>query len=279
MCWESDQPVKPNPPAPVIEVRNLTCGYGETVVLQDVSFVVHPREVLFVIGGSGCGKSTLLRCLIGLLKPLQGDITYFGKSFTAADAPQRREILKTFGVLYQNNALWSSMTLAENVALPLEEHTALSRADREEIVTLKLTEVGLAGAEGLYPAELSGGMKKRAALARALALDPAIVFFDEPSEGLDPITSREMDRLILQVRDVLGTTMVIVSHQLSSIFRLADRVIVLDRAAKGIIAEGKPSELAARSSDPRVRDFLNQDANSAERGAHASAIATEVQFR
>ena len=279
MCWESEQPVNPNPPAPVIEVTNLSCGYGETVVLQDVSFVVHPREVLFVIGGSGCGKSTLLRCLIGLLKPLQGDITYFGKSFTAADVPQRREILKTFGVLYQNNALWSSMTLAENVALPLEEHTALSRADREEIVTLKLTEVGLAGAEGLYPAELSGGMKKRAALARALALDPAIVFFDEPSEGLDPITSREMDRLILQVRDVLGTTMVIVSHQLSSIFRLADRVIVLDRAAKGIIAEGKPSELAARSSDPRVRDFLNQDANSAERGAHASAIATEVQFR
>jgi len=244
--------------APVIEVKNLTCGYGETVVLQDVSFAVHARELLFVIGGSGCGKSTLLRCLIGLLKPFQGDVVYFGKSFIAADPTQRREILKTFGVLYQNNALWSSMTLAENISLPLEEHTSLSLADREEIVTLKLTEVGLAGSEELYPAELSGGMKKRAALARALALDPAIVFFDEPSTGLDPITSREMDRLILQVRDTLGTTMVIVSHQLSSIFRLADRVIMLDSETKGIIAEGVPAELAATSNDPRVRDFLNQ---------------------
>ena len=251
--------MKNNSSAPVIEVKHLTCGYGETVVLQDVSFAVHARELIFVIGGSGCGKSTLLRCLIGLVKPFQGDVAYFGKSFIAADATQRREILKTFGVLYQNNALWSSMTLAENVSLPLEEHTSLSPADREEIVALKLTEVGLAGSEELYPAELSGGMKKRAALARALALDPAIVFFDEPSEGLDPITSREMDRLILQVRDTLGTTMVIVSHQLSSIFRLADRVIMLDRETKGIIAEGTPAELVAASTDPRVRDFLNQN--------------------
>ena len=155
------------------------------------------------------------------------------------------------------------MTLAENVSLPLEEHTALSRADRMEIVALKLDEVGLAGSEDLYPSELSGGMKKRAALARALALDPAIVFFDEPSEGLDPITSREIDRLILRVRDTFGTTMVIVSHQLPSIFRLADRVIVLDRGAKGLIAEGKPVDLAVGSKDPRVRDFLNRDADPA----------------
>ena len=268
--------MNPNPSAPVIEVKNLTCGYGETVVLQDVSFVVHPREVLLVIGGSGCGKSTLLRCLIGLLKPFQGDVAHFGRSFTAADATQRREILKTFGVLYQNNALWSSMTLAENVSLPLEEHTSLSRADREKIVTLKLNEVGLSGSEKLYPSELSGGMKKRAALARALALDPEIVFFDEPSEGLDPITSREMDRLILQVRDILGTTMVIVSHQLSSIFRLADRVIMLDPKTKGIIAEGKPKELAANSKDPRVRDFLNQDTDSAKPTSRTPEVATEV---
>jgi phospholipid/cholesterol/gamma-HCH transport system ATP-binding protein len=151
------------------------------------------------------------------------------------------------------------MTLAENVSLPLEEHTSLTREDRQEIIALKLTQVGLSGSEELYPSELSGGMQKRAALARALALDPAIVFFDEPSTGLDPITSRQMDRLILQVRDTLGTSMVIVSHQLSSIFRLADRVIVLDRQSKGIIAEGSPAELAATSTDPRVRDFLNED--------------------
>jgi phospholipid/cholesterol/gamma-HCH transport system ATP-binding protein len=246
------------PTAPVIEVKSLTCGYGENVILQDVSFAVHAREVLFVIGGSGCGKSTLLHCLIGLLKPIHGDIAYFGKSFTAADTGQRRDILKTFGVLYQNNALWSSMTLAENISLPLEEHTSLSSADRQEIIALKLTEVGLAGSEELYPSELSGGMQKRAALARALALDPAIVFFDEPSEGLDPIISREMDELILQVRENFGTTMVIVSHQLSSIFRLADRVIMLNHETKGIIAEGAPTELAATSPDPRVRDFLYQ---------------------
>ncbi len=252
-------------PAPVIDVQNLTCGYGETVVLAGVSFSVQPHELLFVIGGSGCGKSTLLRCLIGLLKPIQGEIAYFGKSFTTADVGQRREILKTFGVLYQENALWSSMTLAENVSLPLEEHTALSRRDREEIVALKLTQVGLAGAGNLFPAELSGGMKKRAALARALALDPAVVFFDEPSEGLDPLTSRAMDQLILQVRETLGTTMVIVSHQLSSIYRLADRAIFLDHKVKGIIADGPPAELAASCTDSQVRDFLNLDPDSIQR--------------
>ena len=254
----------------VIEVKDLTCGYGETVVLQKVSFSVRAQELFFVIGGSGCGKSTLLRCLIGLLKPTQGDVAYFGKSFTQSEALDRRSILKTFGVLYQENALWSSMTLAENVSLPLEEHTSLSRRDREEIVALKLTQVGLSGSGDLFPAELSGGMKKRGALARALALDPAIVFFDEPSEGLDPITSRAMDHLILQVREGLGTTMVIVSHQLSSIFRLADRAIFLDHEAKGIIAEGAPEELAATSTDPRVRDFLKQDEDSPKRTDHSS---------
>lgn len=261
-------------PPPVIEVNNLSCGYGENVVLQAVSFVVHSGELLFVIGGSGCGKSTLLRCLIGLNKPFRGDIAYFGKSFTSADPAQRREILKTFGVLYQSNALWSSMTIAENLSLPLEEHTALSAGDRKEIVDLKLSDVGLSGSGDCYPSELSGGMKKRAALARALVLDPAVVFFDEPSAGLDPITSREMDRLILEVRDTLDTTMVIVSHQLSSIFRLADRVIMLDGAIKGILAEGAPEELAANSLDPRVKDFLDRDDGMPHR-AHPSAVTQQ----
>ena len=263
----------------MIEVRNLTCGYADQVILQDVSFDVYAGELLFIIGRSGCGKSTLLRCLIGLLKPFRGDIFYSGRSFISADVTQRREILKTFGVLYQNNALWSSMTLAENVSLPLEEHASLSRADREEIVALKLSEVGLAGSEALYPSELSGGMKKRAALARSLALDPPIAFFDEPSEGLDPITSREMDRLILQVRDLLGTTMVIVSHQLSSIFRLADRVLFLDRPTQGILAEGKPRELAAKSKEQRVREFLKQDSDSMVPSEGPTAGNAEVGSR
>jgi phospholipid/cholesterol/gamma-HCH transport system ATP-binding protein len=258
-----------------IEVRNLTCGYREKVILAGISLVVRPREVLFVIGASGCGKSTLLRCLIGLLKPSHGEILYFGRSFTQSDPAHRREILKTFGVIYQSNALWSSMTLAENVSLPLEEHTTLGRADREEIVALKLSEVGLGGSGALYPAELSGGMKKRAALARALALDPAIVFFDEPSEGLDPVTSREMDRLILQVRDVLGTTMVIVSHQLSSIYRVADRVVFLDGETRGIIADGKPAELEMTSEQPRVREFLRREQPSGLATPSAQVARTE----
>ena len=265
----------PSPPA--IEVTRLTCGYADTIVLQDVSFAVSPGELLFVIGGSGCGKSTLLHCLIGRLKPERGEVSYFGRSFTGADPAQRRAMLKTFGVLYQNNALWSSMTLAENVSLPLEEHTSLPRRDRQEVVALKLTQVGLAGSEELYPSELSGGMKKRAALARALALDPAIVCFDEPSEGLNPVTSREMDQLILQVCDTLGTTMVIVSHQLSSIFNLADRVIILDRDTQGIIATGAPAALAATSTDPRVRGFLEPGGVLARRASPSLPIApTEV---
>ena len=245
-----------------IEVTNLTCGYGSTVVLQGVSFSVRARELFFVIGGSGCGKSTHLRCMIGLLKPTQGEVTYSGRSLFQKEASEQREILKSFGVLYQNNALWTSMTLSENLSLPLEEYTTLNKKDRDIVVALKLAQVGLSGSGHLFPSELSGGMKKRAALARALALDPSVVFFDEPSEGLDPITSRAMDRLILRVRDSMGTTMVIVSHQLSSILRLADRAIFLESEVKGILAEGKPSELAANCADARVREFLNQDEDS-----------------
>jgi phospholipid/cholesterol/gamma-HCH transport system ATP-binding protein len=243
---------------PAIQVDHLQCGYEDTVVLEDVSFSVPNGEIFFIIGGSGCGKSTLLRHLVGLNTPRKGTVNFFGESFTDAHAGQRRAMLKTFGMLFQGAALWTSLTLRQNVALPLEEYTTLSKRQIDEIAILKLAQVGLSGFEDYFPAEISGGMKKRAGLARALALDPSIVFFDEPSAGLDPVTSRKLDELILHVRDTFGTTIVVVSHELASIFGIADRVIMLDREAKGIIAEGSPRELALNSKDPRVSEFLRR---------------------
>ncbi len=248
----------PSADLPAVDVAGIACGYGDTTLLQDVSFTVKRGEIFFIIGGSGCGKSTLLRHLVGLSPLRAGTVHFFGRSFAATDAAGRRAMLKTFGVLFQSGALWSSLTLRENVALPLEEYALLSPAEILEVATLKLAQVGLSGFEDHYPAEISGGMKKRAGLARALALDPEIVFFDEPSAGLDPVTSRKMDDLVRQVRDTLGTTIVIVSHELASIFGIGDRVIMLDRQAKGIIAEGTPKELALGSRDPRVTDFLRR---------------------
>jgi phospholipid/cholesterol/gamma-HCH transport system ATP-binding protein len=247
------------PPASVIEVSHLTCGYDDKAILEDVTFSVAPGEIFFIIGGSGCGKSTLLRSMIGLLEPKSGNIAYFGRDFYEDEVAERRKVLKTFGVLYQSGALWSAMTLEENISLPLEEHTTLSPQERQEIVALKLGQVGLGGSEQKYPSELSGGMQKRAALARALALDPAIVFFDEPTSGLDPVSARSIDELILQVCESMGTTMVIVSHQLTSIFRLADRLIMLHPDEKGIIAEGEPIKVAKEVSDPRVHEFLHNE--------------------
>jgi phospholipid/cholesterol/gamma-HCH transport system ATP-binding protein len=243
---------------PAIEVAGLTCGYDGNVVLKNLTFSVRPGEIFFIIGGSGCGKSTLLRNLIGIQTPMAGTVKFFGRSFTDNDPAARRGLLKTFGVLYQGGALWSSLTLRQNVSLPLEEYTTLSRREIEEIAALKLSQVGLTGFEDYYPAEISGGMKKRAGLARALALDPAIVFLDEPSAGLDPITSRRLDELVLQLREMFGTTIAVVSHELASIFSIADRVIMLDRGEKGIIAEGPPRNLAAGSRDPRVTEFLHR---------------------
>ena len=244
--------------APAIEVSHLQCGYDRKIVLKDISFNVRPGEIFFVIGGSGCGKSTLLRNLIGIHTPLAGTVNFFGESFTASGTSRRREFLTTFGVLYHGGALWTSLPLRQNVARPLEESTTLTRREREELATLKLAQVGLAGSEDYYPAEISGGMKKRAGLARALALDPAILFLDEPSAGLDPITSRKLDDLVSEIRQRLGTTMVVVSHELASIFSIADRVIMLDREEQGIIAEGSPRELAGKSNDPRVLEFLHR---------------------
>ena len=251
------QPAASVPP-PAIEVDKLECGYDGKIVLKDISFTVPRGEIFFIIGGSGCGKSTLLRHMVGLHAPTKGTVKFLGQSFTDADLHARRAMLKTFGVLFQSSALWTSLTLRQNVALPLEEYTRLSAREIGEIAALKLAQVGLDGFGDYYPSEISGGMKKRAGLARALALDPAIVFFDEPSAGLDPVTSRKLDELIVQVRENFGTTIVVVSHELASIFEIADRVIMLDRAHQGIIAEGRPRELAANSRDPRVSEFLRR---------------------
>ncbi len=245
---------------PAIEVQGLACGYDGQVILTDVSFTVQPAEIFFIIGASGCGKTTLLRNLIGLVPPLRGEIRFLGRSFLEADPAMRREMLKTFGMLFQNGALWTSRTLAENIALPLEEYTDLPASEIRNIAAFRLAQVGLAGFEEHYPSEISGGMRKRAGLARALALDPAIVFFDEPSAGLDPVTARNLDELIRQIRDTFGTTIVVVSHDVQSIGGISDRLIMLSREARGIVATGRTAELTGPHGDPVVADFLTRRA-------------------
>jgi phospholipid/cholesterol/gamma-HCH transport system ATP-binding protein len=247
-----------NEAPPAIEVRDLSCGYQDTSILEGVSFTVRPAEVFFIIGGSGCGKTTLLRNLVGLVKPTRGEVLFNGRSFTNADSSAKRDMLRTFGMLFQSGALWTSLTLSENISLPLEDYTRLPKDEIRNIAAFKLAQVGLAGFEEHYPSEISGGMRKRAGLARALALDPGIVFFDEPSAGLDPVTARNLDDLIVQVRDTFGTTIVVVSHDVDSIFGIADRVIMLDRETRGIIAEGKPSQVAVDSGNPKVVEFLTR---------------------
>ncbi len=241
-----------------IEVKGLEMAYGSFVVMQDLNFTISRGEVFVIMGGSGCGKSTLLRHLIGLLRPAKGEIFYGGENFSAAPDGRRQEMLRRFGVLYQGGALWSSLTLAENVALPLEEYSDLSRKEVREIVSLKLALVGLRGFEDFYPSEISGGMCKRAGLARAMALDPEVLFFDEPSAGLDPISSQRLDELILRIRDNLGTTVVVVTHELASIFTIADRALFLDADTRRSTALGDPRVLREASPDPRVRLFLNR---------------------
>jgi len=243
---------------PHIEVRHLNMAYGDFVVMRDLNFVVRRGSVFVIMGGSGSGKSTLLRHMVGLLEPSAGEILYDGVSFTAASLDEREVVLRRFGVLYQSGALWSSMTLAENVGLPLNEFTDLDAAEIREIASLKLALVGLSGFEDFYPSEISGGMNKRAGLARAIALDPEIVFFDEPSAGLDPISSSLLDDLILELRNSLGATIVVVSHDLASVFRIADDSVLIDAEDRRIIAEGSPANLLAHSQDPRVVRFLSR---------------------
>jgi phospholipid/cholesterol/gamma-HCH transport system ATP-binding protein len=232
--------------------------YGPLVVMQDLSFQVERGEIFVIMGGSGSGKSTLLKHLIGLKKPAAGVILFDGEDFGEADEKARKAILRRMGVLYQNGALWSGMTLAENVALPLEEYTSLDSEAIGEVVEMKLALVGLRGFEAFYPSEISGGMRKRAALARATAVDPEVLFFDEPSSGLDPITASRLDDLILQLRDSFGTTIVVVSHDLASIFKIADQALFLDIEQKTMTALGKPSELRDDPPTPEVRRFLTR---------------------
>jgi phospholipid/cholesterol/gamma-HCH transport system ATP-binding protein len=240
----------------IIQVRDLTVGYGDEIILRDLSFDVHEGEIFVILGGSGCGKSTLMRSLIGLLKPRAGEILIDGGRLFYGDSDAFEQILKKIGVLFQGSALLGSMTLAENVALPIREYTDLPSASVDRLVKMKLSLVNLDGYENHFPAELSGGMKKRGGLARAMALNPKILFFDEPYSGLDPVTSAELDYLILHLNEILGTTVVIVTHELESIFSVAHRAIMLDKEFRGIIAEGDPRYLKEHSLNPRVSRFL-----------------------
>jgi len=249
-----------------ITVRDLTMAFGDFVVMRDLNFTVRRGDVFIIMGGSGCGKSTLLRHMIGLLEPAKGEIFYGNESFTMASPEKREELLRRFGVLYQTGGLWSSMTLAENVALPLAEFTDLKPAQIEEIASLKLSLVGLAGFEDYYPSQISGGMQKRAGLARAMALDPDILFFDEPSAGLDPISSRLLDELILELQASLGATIVVVTHELASIFTIGSNSVYLDVDTRMATAFGNPRELRQAHPDPKVRRFLNRGAESEEAG-------------
>lgn len=249
-----------NSAAPDLVVRNLTMAYGDFVLMRNLTFEVKRSAVFIIMGGSGCGKSTLLRHLLGLKAPAKGEILYGDLNFTHAGPEAREQQLRRFGVLYQGGALWSSMTLAENIGLPLEEFTDLSETEIREVASLKLSLVGLKGFEDYYPSQISGGMQKRAGLARAIALDPEILFFDEPSAGLDPISSRLLDELILEIRDSLGATVVVVTHELASIFAIGDDSIFLDADSHTAIAQGNPRELLEHSTDPRVRRFLTRGA-------------------
>jgi len=242
----------------IITVKDLTMAYGEYVVMKNLNFSVRRGEVKVIMGGSGCGKSTLLKHLIGLVQSRSGQI-FYGDQLFEPDGKSGERIRRRFGVLYQSGALWSSMSVAENVALPLEEYTRLGAAEIREIVEFKLSLVGLAGFGHRYPSELSGGMRKRAGLARAIALDPEILFFDEPSAGLDPLSSRRLDDLILELRDALGATVVVVTHELASIFAIADRALFLDVESKTALCDANPSDVVNDPSfNKKVREFLKR---------------------
>ena len=276
--------IGPNTPAGDdvrISVRNLTVAFGSFVLMRNVSFDVRVGDIFMVMGGSGCGKSTLLRVLMGLKEPQQGNICYNGENFWQGTEESRSRIMRNTGVLFQGGALWSSMTLAENVGLPLQQYTDLSDEEIREQASLKLALAGLAGFEDYYPSEISGGMRKRAGLARALALDPQILFLDEPSAGLDPVSSRLLDDLILELRDSLGTTFVIVSHELPSIFTIARNGIFLDAQSRTVTARGNPSEMVKDpTTDQSAMLFLTrggQRENTEEKTEGAQAATSHKE--
>ena len=249
---------EPHIPEPHIVVRDMDIAYGSFVLIRDLDFTIQHGDIFVIMGGSGCGKSSLMRQLIGLKRPARGQVLYQGESFWEASEARRSQLMQRFGILYQQGALWSSMTLAENVALPLSEYTDLGRGEIKDLVALKLALVGLAGFEDYYPSEISGGMRKRAGLARAMALDPDVLFFDEPSAGLDPISSKRLDNLILELRDSLGATVIMVTHELPSIFAIANNSVFLDPESKSMVASGDPHDLLATCQDRRIQDFLTR---------------------
>src|SRR4030095_9731860 len=247
---------------PIIQVENFTAAYDNNVVLEHINFEVYAGEVLAILGGSGSGKSTLLKHMIGLYKPAAGKVLIDGEDIAAASGAARLKILRKFGVMYQSGALFGSMTLIENCALPLEEFTDLPPEAIRLIALMKLERVGLSGVADRMPSELSGGMQKRGAIARAMALDPRMLFLDELSAGVDPVTSAELDQLVLSLARSLKITFIVVTHELPSIFTIADRVIMLDKQEKGIVAVGSPQELRDHSDDPRVHQFFFRQASS-----------------
>jgi len=248
---------------PQIEVRGLDMGYGSFVLMHDLNFTIQKGDIFIIMGGSGCGKTTLMKILIGLKEPSRGKVFYSGTSFWEMDPDARVDMMQRFGVLYQSGALWSSMTLAENITLALEQYTDLNQRQMREVASLKLSLVGLAGFEDFYPSEISGGMRKRAGLARAMALDPDILFFDEPSAGLDPVSARLLDDLIIELRNSLGSTVVIVTHELASIFAIGNNSVFLDTETRTMTASGDPKKLLAESDDPNVIKFLTRGEKTA----------------
>ena len=258
--------------APFLTIKDMTMAYGDFVIQRDLDFTINRGDIFIIMGGSGCGKSTLLMHLIGLQRPAKGDVFYGEESLWQAGEETQRRILRRTGVLFQSGALLSSMTLSENIALPITEHTSMGSQRIRELVSYKLALVGLAGFEDYYPSEISGGMQKRAGLARAMALDPEILFFDEPSAGLDPVSAKLLDDLICGLRDNLGATIVMVTHELASIFAIGTNSVFLDPETKTMIAYGPPKKLLAESKDPKVIRFLTRDKAESQ-----TPTATKIQ--